>query len=152
MLYTDTRKSYYPSQLWHVLMLYTDTRKSYYPSQLWHVLMLFTDTRKSYYPPWLCFFCCFTSQVNSYGYGRTGSSPNHTLFWASLNKLLTSTPCTYFRLYLTTTFLEWFSGREENDCRNYFMINLHKSMGPGLDRTHDPWICNQTRICCQTRY
>ena len=32
------------------------------------------------------------------------------------------------------------------------MINLHKSMGPGSDRTLDPWICSQTRICCQTRY
>ena len=25
-----------------------------------------------------------------------------------------------------------------NDCRNYFMINLHESMGPGRDRTRDP--------------
>ena len=25
-------------------------------------------------------------------------------------------------------------------------------MGPGRDRTRDPWICNQTRICSQTRY
>ena len=30
--------------------------------------------------------------------------------------------------------------------RNYFMINLHESMGPGRDRTRDPWICSQTRI------
>ena len=30
---------------------------------------------------------------------------------------------------------------------NYFIINLHKSMGPGQDRTHDPWISNQ--ICYQ---
>ena len=42
-------------------------------------------------------------------------------------------------------------GREENDCRNYFIINLHKSMGPGQDRTRNPWICSQTSICCQTR-
>ena len=42
--------------------------------------------------------------------------------------------------------------REENDRRNYFMINLHESMGPGRDRTRDPWFCSQTRICCQTRY
>ena len=45
-----------------------------------------------------------------------------------------------------------FSGREENDRRNYFMINLHESMGPGRDRTRDPWICSQLRICNQTRY
>ena len=25
-------------------------------------------------------------------------------------------------------------------------------MGPGRDRTRDPWISCQTRICCQTRY
>ena len=76
-----------------------------------------------------------------------------TLFsWASLNKQLTSTLCTYFRLWLTTTLLEWFRGREENDRRNHFMINLHKSMEPGRDLTRDPWICSQTRICCQTLY
>ena len=27
-----------------------------------------------------------------------------------------------------------------------------ESMGPGRDRTRDPWICSQTGICCQTRY
>ena len=32
------------------------------------------------------------------------------------------------------------------------MINLHKSIGPVRDRTREPWICSQTRICCQTRY
>ena len=32
------------------------------------------------------------------------------------------------------------------------MINLHESMGPGWDRTRDPWICSQLRICNQTRY
>ena len=39
------------------------------------------------------------------------------------------------------------SEREQNDRRNYSMINLHESMGPGRDRTRDPWICSQTRIC-----
>ena len=42
--------------------------------------------------------------------------------------------------------------KEENDRRNHFMINLHESMGPDRDRTRDPWICSQTRICNQTRY
>ena len=32
------------------------------------------------------------------------------------------------------------------------MINLRESMGPGRDRTRDPWICSQIRICNQTRY
>ena len=35
-------------------------------------------------------FCCFTSQVNSYGHCGTVSSPNHTFSWAGLNKRLTS--------------------------------------------------------------
>ena len=46
----------------------------------------------------VCLFCCFTSQVNSYGHGGTVSSPYHTFSWASLNKQLTSTSCTYYRL------------------------------------------------------
>ena len=29
---------------------------------------------------------------------------------------------------------------EENDCRNYFMINLNERMGPGQVRKRDPWI------------
>ena len=78
------------------------------------------------------------------------SSPNHTFFWASLNQQLTSTSCTYLSLLLTTTLLEWFSKREENDRRNYFMINLQESMGWGWDQTRHPWICSQTRIYCQT--
>ena len=32
------------------------------------------------------------------------------------------------------------------------MINLQESMGPGRDRTRDPWNCSQSRICSQTRY
>ena len=46
----------------------------------------------------VCLFCCFTSQVNSYGHGGTVRSPNHNFSWASLNKQLTSTSCTYFRM------------------------------------------------------
>ena len=37
---------------------------------------------------WLVgWFCCFTSQVNSYGHCGTVSSPYHTYSWAGLNKL-----------------------------------------------------------------
>ena len=63
--------------------------------------------------------------------------------WASLNKWLTSTSCTTDNNQ---------SLRDENDRRNYFMTNLHESMGPGRDRTRDPWICCQTRTCCKTRF
>ena len=44
----------------------------------------------------VCLFCCFTSQVNSYGHGETVNSTNPTFSWARLNKHLTSTLCTYF--------------------------------------------------------
>ena len=57
-----------------------------------------------------------------------------TLFsWASLTKRLTSTLCTYLRLLLTKTLPES-AEREENGHRNYFMINLHESMGPDRER------------------
>ena len=79
----------------------------------------------------VCLYCCFTSQVNSYGHCGTVSSPNHTFSWAGLNKRLTSNSCTYFRLYLTTTLLEWISGREENDRRNHDQSPRKYGTGPG---------------------
>ena len=42
--------------------------------------------------------------------------------------------------------------REEVDHRNDFTINLNEGMETGRDRTRDPWICSQARICSQTRY
>ena len=45
----------------------------------------------------VCLFCCFTSQVNSYGHCGTVLN-QHTFSWAGLNKRLTSNLCTYFRL------------------------------------------------------
>ena len=49
-------------------------------------------------PSFVCSFCCFTSQVNGYGLGRTVSSSNHTFSWANLNKQFNNTSCTYVRL------------------------------------------------------
>ena len=34
----------------------------------------------------VCLFCCFTSQVNSYGHGGTVSSPNHTFFLGKIEQ------------------------------------------------------------------
>ena len=34
----------------------------------------------------VCLFCCFTSQVNSYGHGGKVSSPNHTFFLGKLEQ------------------------------------------------------------------
>ena len=41
-------------------------------------------------------------------------------------------------LLVTDNNPSWISRWEENDCRNYFMINLHESMGPGRDLTRNP--------------
>ena len=59
-----------------------------------------TETKESResYTGFVCLFCCFMSQVNSYGHGGTLSLHNHSFSWASLNKRLTYTSCTYFRL------------------------------------------------------
>ena len=48
----------------------------------------------------------------------------------------------------------WMNQRKENDRWNYFMINLHDSMGPGGDRSRDPWICSHTRyrLCYAARF
>ena len=47
---------------------------------------------------------------------------------------------------------EWFSGREENDRRHYFIIKPHGNVGSGWDQTCDTWIYSQTRIYSQTCY
>ena len=75
-------------------------------SCLCHILSAFFDFMSRYggfgNPGRFLFvlFCCFTSQVNSYGHGKTVSSSNHTFSWASLslNKRITSNSCTYLVL------------------------------------------------------
>ena len=62
----------------------------------WQKNLLFAH--KLVYSMEFCLFCCFTSQVNSYGHCGLVSSPNHTFSWAGLNKRLTSNSCTYFLL------------------------------------------------------
>ena len=68
-----------------------------------------------------------------------------TLF---LGQAWTSTSCNTF----ADNNPSWISRREENDSRNYFMVKLHETIGPGRDRTPDPWICSKTCICSQTCY
>ena len=68
----------------------------------------------------------FYIPVNSYGHVETASSPIITLFsWACLTKQNLQ----YLVHILSLSFLN--QGKEENDRRNYFMIKLHKSIGPG---------------------
>ena len=95
----------------------------------------------------VCLFCCFTSQVNSFFMARR-SVHLTTLFpgqaWTSSQPVL----CAHtFACNWQQPFLN-----DSAEGRRMTVINLHKSMGPGWDPTRDPWICSQTRICCQTCY
>ena len=99
----------------------------------------------------MVWFCCFTSQVNSYGNGGTVSSLNLTFPGQAWTSSLPVLRAHTFACNWQQPFLNH-SRREGNDHRNYFMINLLQSMGLGWDQTRDPWICSQTGICCQTLY
>ena len=50
---------------------------------LWQYIYLQTKEIDTFI---VCLFCCFTSQVNSYGHCRTVSSPNHTYFLGKLEQ------------------------------------------------------------------
>ena len=56
--------------------------------------------------------------------------------WLSVWPVLSANTlaCTWQQPFLN----QW---KEENDCRNHFMFNLHESMERGWNRTRDPWIC-----------
>ena len=80
------------------LICYDSPFGGVYLMEAWSVIPS-NETRSVKIVGWLVgWFCCFTSQVNSYGHCGTVSSPNHTFSWAGLNKWLTSNLCTYFRL------------------------------------------------------
>ena len=109
-----------------------------------------------------CFALILSPSVNSYGHVGAVSSPNHTFSSASLTKQLTSTSCTYFTCNWQQPCLN--QQKEENGRINYFMINLHESMGPGRDQTRDPmwcsiwldkikiWSANHNKSCCLLKY
>ena len=73
--------------------------------------------------------------VPVYSCGHVGkvSSPNHTF---SLGKLEQVVNQFFVHILLLVTDNNPSEGRR-NDRRNYFMINLHESMGPGRDPTRD---------------
>ena len=125
-----------------------------YPACKEHPLFLnrYTQSTVSYDNQQYCLFLYFTVWFftsQSTAMVMSGRSVHlTTLFsWASLTKLLTSTEYfMYILLLVTDNNQSWISRREENGCRNYFMMNLHESMGPGHDWTRHPWICSQTCI------
>ena len=48
--------------------------------------IIYTCACKHIYCLFVCLFCCFMSQVNSYGHGGTVSSPNHTFLLGKLEQ------------------------------------------------------------------
>ena len=75
----------------------------------------------------------------------SGRSIHHTIicFMSMLDKAGNQ----YF-VHILSAACNW----QQPEGRNYFMINLHESIGPGRDLTRDLSNCSQTRIGSQTRY
>ena len=80
----------------------------------------------------VCLVWCLTSQ--STAMVMLGRSVHLTtlLSWASLTKHV------HILSLVTDNNPSRIRGREESDCRNYFIVNLHDSMWQGLDRTRTP--------------
>ena len=84
-------------------------------------------------------------KVNSYGHVGMVSSPNHTFFpgqaWLSGWPVLCvhNFNCNWLQPFLNQQ-------KEGNGRRNYFMINLHKSMG--LERDHVLSVWFKTKLIC----
>ena len=99
-----------------------------------------------------CLFVCFVALCpKSTAMVMAGRSVHQTHFFLGKLEQAVLKPVLHthtFACNRQTTLLEGFSRIEENNSRNYFMINLHESMGRCQDRTCDPWICSQTCICC----
>ena len=81
----------------------TNTQPSYINAFIMQIIvmkssLILSSNKWALFRLFVCLFCCFTSQVNSYGHCGTVSSPNNTFSWASLNKRLTSKSCAYFPL------------------------------------------------------
>ena len=87
-------------------------------------------------------FLRFYIPVNSYGHVNTLSSPCRTLFWAILTKR--KNQFIVHTLLLLNQQLSLNQHKDENDRRNYFMINLTKSMVLGQGRTFEPCIFSWT--------
>ena len=71
--------------------------------------------------------------VDIYGHVGTVNSHNRT-FSPAVNQYFVQI---HVLSLVTDNNPSRFSGREENDRINYFMINLHESMGPDRDRPLD---------------
>ena len=126
-------------QNFNTVMVYSWTSTAWTGLGSWKIVLA---KGSSSHPGWImhriCLFVLLLYVPSQQLWSWRDSQFTTTLFpgqaWS--NKQLTSTSCTYFRL----------SSWMIHDHRNYFMINLHESMGLGQDLTPDPWICSQTHI------
>ena len=83
------------------------------------------------------------------GWDQTGPDP-----WISnVNDHLALCPFVYIHCLLTednSSILNTLASRRRRMTvemiSNYFMINLHESLGPGCDQTHDPWISSNSDL------
>ena len=126
----------------HFIRVYTvwDSQKDLQRKEYNIFLILLPDTLRSVQPG-QSQVCCikpegFTSiKVNSYGHVRTVSSPYHNFPGQTWLKAVNQ----YFMHILplvTDNNPSWILSKGgESERRNYFMINLHESMGQGRDRT-----------------
>ena len=72
----------------------------------------------------VCLFCCFTSQVNSYGHGGTVSSPNHTFSWVELNQICEQLKqIVYTRAYFWVPHSEALYNGVKSVCPFFFYAN-----------------------------
>ena len=107
--------------------------------------------------PWLpiefvCLFCCFASQLNSFGHGGTVSSPNHTFFLGKLEQAVNQ----YFGHILslvTYNNSSWMIQRKGGEWPQKLFCNQSpRKYGTGPGSNSQRWICSQTRTCSQTCY
>ena len=103
-----------------------------------------------------CFVCFLALGPKSTTMVLAGWSVHLTTFLGKLEQAVNQLFMHILSL-VTHSNPSWMNQQEENDRRNYFMINLHESImygtgAPGRYQTRDPWICSQTGICSQTCY
>ena len=82
-------------------------------------------------------FCCFTSQVNSYGHGRIVSSPNLTFFLGKLEQAVNQY-LMYILSLKTDNNPSWMIQQRGGKWPYILFHNLHESMAPARDQTRYP--------------
>ena len=136
--------------LWTLSIWPCNTQNSMLSCKYWlelrHVILLlfkycsYLSSKQQWFELW--FRLILYIPVNSYGHVQMVSSTNHTFFLSKLD-LAVNKYFVHILSLITDNNSSWTSGREVNDHRNYFMINLRESKGPGRYQTRNPWICSR---------